>query len=108
MCLQGGRYSIGVTWEDQTGKTGVGHAIPSTDDSGLFWFFSPSNMELLIKVLNGCGYNNRYWVFFVATTDQEFTVTVTDTKTGQSVEYTNPLKNPADAVTDTDAFATCP
>ena len=108
MCLQNGRFKISVKWWDEHGNTGVGHAIPSTDDSGLFWFFSPSNMELLIKVLDGCGVNNKYWVFFAATTDQEFTVTVTDTNTAQQVEYTNPLKHPADAVTDTSAFATCP
>lgn len=108
MCLQNGRFSVSVNWEDQQGNKGVGTAIPSTDDSGLFWFFSPSNMELLIKVLDGCGINNKYWVFFAATTDQKFTVTVVDLQTGQQVEYTNPLKNPADAITDTSAFASCP
>jgi hypothetical protein len=56
----------------------------------------------------GCGFNNRYWVFYAATTDQEFTVTVTDLKTTQQVQYTNPLKNRADTVTDTSVFATCP
>ena len=108
MCLRNGRFSVAVTWEDQYGKTGVGHATPTTDDSGLFWFFSPNNMELLIKVLDGCGFNSKYWVFFAATTDQAFTIRVTDLSTSQSVEYTNPLKNPADAITDTSAFATCP
>jgi hypothetical protein len=108
MCLRNGRYSVSVTWENQKGQAGVGHAVPFSDDSGLFWFFSDSNMELLIKVLNGCGFNSHYWVFFAATTDQEFTVTVTDLKTAQQVQYTNPLKNRADAVTDTTAFATCP
>jgi hypothetical protein len=108
MCLRNGRYSVSVTWKNQQGQSGVGHAVPFTDDSGLFWFFSDSNMELLIKVLNGCSFNDHYWVFFAATTDQEFTVTVTDLKTAQQVQYTNPLKNPADAVTDTSAFATCP
>jgi hypothetical protein len=108
MCLQNGRFLVSVDWENEHRNSGVGHAIPSTDDSGLFWFFGPNNMELLIKVLDGCSINNRYWVFFAATTDQKFTVTVTDLQTSQQVEYTNPLKNPADAVTDTDAFATCP
>lgn len=107
MCLQNGRFKVSVRWENQNGNKGIGTAVPSTDDSGLFWFFSPSNMELLIKVLNGCGINNKYWVFFAATTDQEFTVTVDDLQAGQQVEYTNPLKNPADAVTDTAAFNTC-
>jgi hypothetical protein len=108
MCLRNGRFSISVEWADEHGATGVGHAVPATDDSGLFWFFSNSNMELLIKVLDGCLINDRYWVFFAGTTDQAFTVTVKDLESSQMVEYTNPLKNPADAVTDTSAFATCP
>lgn len=108
LCLQNGRFSVRVDWVDQYGNTGVGHAVPTTDDSGLFWFFSPNNMELLIKVLDGCGINNHYWVFFAATTDQEFTVTVIDRDAAQQMDYTNPLRNPADAVTDTFAFATCP
>jgi hypothetical protein len=108
MCLQNGRFLVSVDWEDEDGNTGVGHAIPSTDDSGLFWFFSANNIELLIKVLDGCSINNRYWVFFAATTDQKFTVRITDLKAYQIIVYTNPLKNPADAVTDTSAFATCP
>jgi hypothetical protein len=108
MCLQNGRFAVEVTWKDQHGGSGMGYAIPSTDDSGLFWFFSPNNMELLIKVLNGCSINNRYWVFFAATTDQEFTVVIHDYAHGTTIAYNNPLKNPADAVTDTDAFETCP
>ena len=108
-CLNKGRFAVSVTWKSQDGKSGVGHVVPGgSDDSGMFWFFSESNWELLIKVLDGCHLNSRYWVFFAATTDQEFTVTVTDTMTSQQVQYTNPLKHAADAVTDTDAFATCP
>ena len=79
-----------------------------TDDSANFWFLEPSNLEFLIKVVNGCGLNDRYWVFFAGTTDVEFTVNVTDARTGQQRSYINPLGQPANAVTDTQAFATCP
>ena len=109
LCLDAGRFSVSVGWRNQQGQTGVGHVLPTdSEDSGMFWFFSDDNWELLVKVLNGCTVNNHYWVFFAATTDQEFTVTVTDISAGKVVQYTNPLKNPADAVTDTSAFATCP
>ena len=47
-------------------------------------------------------------MFANATTNVEFTVTVTDTDTGVSKEYFNPLGTPAQAITDTQAFATCP
>ena len=33
---------------------------------------------MLIKVINGCGLNQRYWVYAAATTDVEYQLTVTD------------------------------
>ena len=48
--------------------------------AGLFWFFNENNIEMLIKVLNACVPPfDRYWTFYAATTNVEFTVTVTDT-----------------------------
>jgi len=38
----------------------------------------------------------------------EYTLTVTDTRTGQTARYENPLGRSAPAVTDTQAFASCP
>ncbi len=118
MCLQGSRFKVEVTWRTQDGRIGSGMVAPcGTDDSGIFYFFNEDNWEMLFKVLNGCDVNNHYWVFFAATTDVEFTTRVTDTLTGfvksyssigESIEYTNPLGHPANAVTDTTAFATCP
>ena len=109
MCLNGGRFKVQMNWRDQKGQTGQGKAAPAgTDDSGILYFQNPDNWEMLVKVLDGCSINNRNWVFFAATTDQEFTLTVTDTRTGSVVQYVNPLKQAADAVTDTAAFATCP
>ncbi len=78
-----------------------------SQDSGLFWFFEAENRELLVKVFDGCGINDRFWVFSAATTDVEFTLRVTDTMSGTVKTYFNPL-GVAAANTDTDAFATCP
>ncbi|MEE8522333.1 MAG: hypothetical protein V3T72_00245, partial [Thermoanaerobaculia bacterium] len=80
----------------------------SSQDSGLFWFFDPDNWEMMIKVLDGCGFNDHFWVFASATTNVEYTLRVTDTQTGVMKEYFNPLGNAAPAITDTGAFATCP
>jgi hypothetical protein len=74
----------------------------------MFWFFQPDNPELLVKVLNGCGVNQRFWVFYAATTNVELTMTVRDTNAGVTKTYFNPLNNPAPPVLDTSAFATCP
>jgi streptogramin lyase len=110
LCLNGGRFQVKVVWQDFQGNTGDGHvvALAGTADSGLFWFFGPANWELLIKVLNGCGVNGRVWVFAAASTDVAYTITVTDSQTGEQRQYTNPLGSAASAVTDTAAFASCP
>jgi hypothetical protein len=110
LCLDGGRFRVSVTWRQGSGQTGVGTVVPvlTTADSGVFWFFSASNWELLVKVLNGCSVNNRHWVFYGASTNQEFTLTVTDTQTLQTKTYHNPQGVVSPVITDTSAFATCP
>jgi len=108
-CLNADRFKVEVDWKIPNGMTGDGRVVPfRSDNSGLFYFFNPSNWEMLIKVLNGCSLNGRYWVFFAATTNVEFSVRVTDSQTGTVKQYFNPLGQAADAVTDTEAFATCP
>ncbi len=109
MCLNDGRFQLEVAWRVANGNTGTGKVVDvASADSGLFYFFNSDNWEMLVKVLNGCGINNRFWVFAAATTDVEYTLTVTDTTTGESKEYFNPLGQASPAITDTDAFMTCP
>ncbi|MEM7583070.1 MAG: hypothetical protein AAF560_06795 [Acidobacteriota bacterium] len=108
-CLVGGRFRVEIEWRDFSGATGQGVvADEGTDNSALLWFFDPNNWEVLVKVLNGCGINQRYWVFAAGTTDVAYTLRVTDTTTGRVSTYSNPLGNASEAVTDSDAFATCP
>ena len=109
LCLNGEQYLVEIEWADFDGNTGVGHvdALQSTD-SGLFWFFNENNLEMLVKVLDGCGFNGRQWVFAAATTNVEYTLRVTEVSTGEVNEYFNPLGNAAAAVTDTAAFTNCP
>jgi len=73
-------------------------------DSGLFTFFDPGNLELLVKVLEGCSLTDHYWVFYGATTDQGFELTVTDTQTGAESVYANPPRVSAEPVKDFFAF----
>jgi hypothetical protein len=111
LCLgEGGRFQVEVTWDDFEGGSGPGRRVGGpvrTDESGLFYFFDPDNWEILIKVLDGCGYNGHYWVFASATTNVGYTITVTDTAAGEDRVYTNPLGTSAAAITDVEAFATC-
>ena len=78
------------------------------DDTGLIHLQDPDNVELLLTVLDSCSVNDHFWVFFAATTDVEFTVTVTDTQTDTTKQYFNPLGTLPQPIQDTDAFATCP
>jgi len=113
LCLgDGGRFKAEVTWASQTSGSSNAVAVPlaSAPQSGLFYFVDPSNIEMLVKVLNACvpALGNHYWVFFAATTNVQFTLTVTDTHNGQVKTYSNALNHAASPVQDTNAFATCP
>ncbi|HEX4962415.1 MAG TPA: alpha/beta hydrolase-fold protein [Thermoanaerobaculia bacterium] len=108
LCVSHGRFRLEVAW-DTNGSSGTGHVVPgAAADSGLFWFFGPDNWELLVKVIDGCALNGKYWVFSAATTDVHYVLTVADTATGRVVRYENPAGKAAAAITDTSAFATCP
>ncbi|MEM9554762.1 MAG: trypsin-like peptidase domain-containing protein [Acidobacteriota bacterium] len=108
LCLRGGRFQVSVDWRDFDGNTGIGQIVTQSDDSGLLWFFGPDNWELLVKIIDGCSLTNTFWVFSAATTDVEYTLTVTDTQESVSKTYSNPLGRAAPAINDTGAFATCP
>jgi hypothetical protein len=107
ICLNSDRFAVSVTFK-VNGVTSNATAIEYTDNSGLFWFFGADNLEIVMKILNGCGINNKYWVFTAATTNVEYHLTVVDKKTGTSKTYNNVAGPPAPAITDTNAFATCP
>lgn len=112
LCLNNGRFQVELDWRAGTAPARAATAIPLdfAPESGLFYFASPSNIEMLVKVLNACvpELGNKYWVFYAATTNIEFVLTVIDTQTGAVQAYYNPPDNPAQPVQDTDAFATCP
>ena len=111
ICLLNDRFRVQVDWRDFENATGDGMVVPfGSPDSGLMWFFDADNWEMLIKMVDACnlpGFNS-FWVFAAATTNVEYTMTVTDTQTGASKSYTNPLGTAAAAITDTAAFTTCP
>ena len=73
--LQNGKFAAVARFVDpRNGQQGQAHAIPLTDASGSFWFFSPGNVELTIKILDGRGINGAYWVFIASMTDVAYTV----------------------------------
>jgi ELWxxDGT repeat protein len=103
LCLQQDRFAVTVAWRDFAGHQGGGTTVPITSDTGAFWFFSPANVELVVKVLDGRAVNGKFWVFFGALSSVEYTLTVTDTATGVMKTYHNPPGRLA-SVADTSAF----
>jgi len=63
---------------------------------------------MLVKVLNGCGYNGAFWFFTSAGTNIGLTVTVTDTVIGRQKVYTNADGVNAAPILDTSAFSCSP
>ncbi len=106
-CLQNSRFRVEVRVSYIERDTGVvkyeqakvkkAMLNGTNKTNSLFYFFSEDNPELLVKVLNGCGVNGKYWVFGSAGTDLDYSVSVTDNATGVRIPYyrnsTNPLIN---------------
>jgi photosystem II stability/assembly factor-like uncharacterized protein len=102
LCLNQGRFAVRADWST-TGAGGGAKTLALTDTTGAFWFFSPDNLELVVKVLDGRSINGKFWVFYGSLTNVEFTLTVTDTQTGAVRTYFNPQGQLA-SVADTSAF----
>jgi hypothetical protein len=108
------RFEVTVTFEtiQGGGLAGQGTAIPlgslGVTTGGLVHFGNPANPEILVKVLNGCAINQHHWVFYAATTNIGFTVTVRDTATDELATYSNPDLTPAAPVQDIAAFECVP
>ncbi len=93
LCLREDRFEVQVHWKngDRAGDHGIGRSVPVeiSDESGLFWFFNPDNIELVVKVLDGRSLNESHWVFFGALTDVEYWITVRDVVAGARRTYHN-------------------
>lgn len=107
LCLNEDRFEARAHWRAQ-GQEGEGRGVELTDDSGHLWFFSETNIELVVKVLNACVFANRYWVFAGGLTNVEVDLEVTDTATGETRSFHNDEGNPFGTILDTEGFATCP
>jgi hypothetical protein len=87
-CLQSSRFEVRVGWATSS-AAGSGQVMSfggqrtENNDSVFFTFFSATNFEMGVKVLNACipVLGNKYWVFVSGLTDQGWTVTIRDTVT---------------------------
>ena len=106
LCLNDGRFKVEIGWQAtklDPPTSGKGEAVSLTGDTGYFWFFSPNNVEVTVKVVDGRAVNGRFWVFFGALSDVQYTIRVTDSQTGEVRSYFNEEGAVASAA-DTSAF----
>jgi hypothetical protein len=102
--VRGGRFEIAIEL-DPPHSAPARLVEPPSADSALFYFFSPDNWEVMVKVLDGCALNGHYWVYGAASTDVGYTVRVTDRQGDGGVkEYRHDAGTPAPALTDGAAF----
>ena len=99
-----GGYRVRMCWSAPDGQTGQARAgIWASGQSGLLWFFSRDNAEVLVKVLDGCGHNGQRWVFVAPVTDLGFELRVTAPE-GAVWTHTNPVGALAPTKSDLSAF----
>ena len=111
--LDNQRFQVEIDWRDFNGNTGSGMVMGSGPITPMisearFYFFNSNTQDVLMQVINGCTQNNHFQIFLSSTTNVEFTMTVTDSTSGQTRSYTNSLGETSPSILDTEAFATCP
>ncbi len=107
LCLNEGRFRVAVAWQTPSRTERAARAEPLSDDTGDFRFLA-DEVEIVVKVLDGCAVNQRYWVYAGGVTDVELKMTVIDADTGIAATYYNPAGAVFRPVQDTSTFAVCP
>lgn len=107
LCLHDGRFTVQLTWN--TGGSAQSATVSaSSDSSGVFSFYNADNWEVLVKVLDGCAINGRFWVFAAPATHLAFLLTVRDLETQEILEISKPLGPTTAPLVDLATFDGCP
>jgi len=102
--LREARFEVQVAWSAEGyGDGNAATATRMTGDTGAFYFFSPNNLELVVKIVDGTAFNGRHWVFVGGLTDVGYTLKVRDLLTHATRTYSQPAGHMA-SYADTDAF----
>lgn len=78
-CWLGGRFRVQVQVDDPlAGPPFLARPVQRTRDSVLFSFFEDDNWEVLVKLVDGCAVNGRYWFFVSASTSLSYHLSIED------------------------------
>jgi photosystem II stability/assembly factor-like uncharacterized protein len=103
LCLMERRFALSMQWSNPGNATsGQGGAVTlGSDVSGAFYFTDPADLELVVKMLV---LNEHIAVFYGTLSNLAYTLTITDTRSGQVKSYHNPAGTYCGGFDDT-AFA---
>jgi hypothetical protein len=102
------RFKVEVSY-DATPANGSGPASVALEstESVKFTFFDPSNIEMILKVLNGCALGDHWWIFAGGLTNVGVSIKVTDTVHNTVKSYSSKKGDLFQAFADTAALP-CP
>jgi hypothetical protein len=103
LCLVDGRFRAELFWHDSSGRRGDGYALPWSSESGAFWFYDYDNPEAVVKLIDGTGGNDAFWLFLGPLTDAHGALTVTDVTNGQTRRFPE-VPGPLAAFADVEVF----
>lgn len=104
LCLGNGRFEAIV----QSGREAKRVMLPEGGNAGLFSLSPDEDLQLLLKVHDGCAANGHYWLDLATVTGAELTVKVRDTQTGRTWAYYHAAGSAPAPLRDVEAFASCP
>jgi hypothetical protein len=106
------RFGVAADWTNPfDGSTGIAGAKFLTTESGYLWFSDPLNMEVPIKILDGCGSGpptDSWWVFAAGLTNLGVDIAVEDFSDGTINQYTNPPGQLFNTIIDQQTGFACP
>ena len=109
------RFQVEVNFSTPDQPNGRAQGVQITEDSVAFWFNDPANIDLVVKVIDGCNVNDRHWVFASGTTDVEHEILIDDFHSDilfddgfESGDVSAWSSTGAPEIRDTNAFSTCP
>lgn len=83
LSLLGGRFEVTAEFDLPGEGLRRASASPLTDQAGTFWVFDDSNLELMVKLLDGRPVNGHFWFFYGSLSGLDFNLRVRDTLTGE-------------------------
>lgn len=102
-----GAYCPEIRWTTLDGQQGTARPSPLRSDSAAsFWFFAPSNLEVHLKMLNGCPINGHIWLFINATTNVGVDIEMQEVRGLHRLRsYSSEPGTPFQPILDTTAFS---